>query len=56
MRPVTLLIALIVQPGLSALDRSALPPFFRVVFGAAASALLVAVIVKLACRSPAAWS
>ena len=43
----TMLIALIVQPGLSGLDRSTLPPFFRVVFGAAASALLVAVIVKL---------
>ena len=43
----TMLIALIVQPALSALDRSTLPPFFRVVFGAAASAILVAVIVKL---------
>jgi uncharacterized membrane protein YjjP (DUF1212 family) len=44
---VTMLIALIVQPALSGLDRSTLPPFFRVVFGAAASALLVAVFVKL---------
>ena len=43
----TMLIALIVQPALSGLDRSTLPPFFRLVFGAAASALLVAVIVKL---------
>ncbi len=43
----TLLIALLVQPALNLLDRSTLPPFFRVVFGSAASALLVAVIVKL---------
>ncbi len=43
----TLLIALLVQPALSLLDRSTLPPFFRVVFGSAASALLVALIVKL---------
>ncbi len=41
----TLLIALAVQPALAALDRSTLPPFFRVAFGAAASALAVAVLV-----------
>ena len=43
----TMLIALIVQPALGVLDRSSLPPFFRLVFGSAASALLVALIVKL---------
>lgn len=43
----TLLIALAVQPALAALDRPALPPFFRLVFGAAASTLLVALVVGL---------
>src|SRR4051794_25202895 len=44
---VTVLIALAVQPLLAALDRSELPPFFRSVFGAAASALLVGLVVGL---------
>ncbi len=43
----TLLIALAVQPALAALDRSGLPPFFRLVFGSAASAVLVAIVVGL---------
>jgi uncharacterized membrane protein YjjP (DUF1212 family) len=43
----TLGIALAVQPALAWLDRSTLPPFFRAVFGAAASTLLVAVLVGL---------
>ena len=43
----TLAIALAVQPALKRLDRSTLPPFFRLVFGAAASSLLVALLVGL---------
>lgn len=43
----TLLIAFAVQPPLAALDRSGLPPFFRLVFGSAASTILVAVVVGL---------
>ena len=43
----TLAIALAVQPALARLDRSTLPPFFRSVFGAAASTLLVALLVGL---------
>jgi uncharacterized membrane protein YjjP (DUF1212 family) len=43
----TLAIALAVQPSLAALERSALPPFFRSVFGAAISTLLVALLVGL---------
>lgn len=43
----TLLIAFVVQPALSALDRSGLPPFFRIAFGAAASTALVALVVGL---------
>jgi uncharacterized membrane protein YjjP (DUF1212 family) len=43
----TLAIALALQPALAALDRSALPPFFRVAFGAAASTLAVALLVGL---------
>jgi uncharacterized membrane protein YjjP (DUF1212 family) len=41
----TLVIALAVQPVLARLDRSQLPPFFRAVFGAALSTLLVALFV-----------
>jgi uncharacterized membrane protein YjjP (DUF1212 family) len=44
---VTLAVALIIQPALSGLERSTLPPFFRTVFGVAASTLLVAVLVGL---------
>ena len=44
---VTLGIALLVQPALVAIDRSKLPPFFRVVFGSAASTLLVTLVVAL---------
>jgi uncharacterized membrane protein YjjP (DUF1212 family) len=44
---VTLAVALLIQPSLSALERSTLPPFFRTVFGVAASTLLVAVLVGL---------
>jgi uncharacterized membrane protein YjjP (DUF1212 family) len=43
----TLAIALAVQPALAALDRSSLPPFFRVAFGAAASTFAVALLVGL---------
>jgi uncharacterized membrane protein YjjP (DUF1212 family) len=43
----TLGIALAVQPALERLDRSTLPPFFRLVFGAAVSTLLVALLVAL---------
>jgi uncharacterized membrane protein YjjP (DUF1212 family) len=43
----TLGIALAVQPVLAQMDRSTLPPFFRSVFGAAASTLLVALLVGL---------
>src|SRR3954451_16326705 len=43
----TLAIALAVQPVLARLDRSQLPPFFRSVFGATLSALLVALLVGL---------
>jgi uncharacterized membrane protein YjjP (DUF1212 family) len=39
----TLAIALVVQPALTALNRSRLPSFFRLVFGASASTLLVVV-------------
>ncbi len=35
------------QPALVAIDRSKLPPFFRVVFGSAASTLLVTLVVAL---------
>ncbi|HEY4754068.1 MAG TPA: threonine/serine exporter family protein, partial [Candidatus Limnocylindrales bacterium] len=44
---VTLGIALVVQPALTALNRSQLPPFFRLVFGATASTLLVVVLAAL---------
>ncbi len=40
-------IALAVQPALTRLDRSTFPPFFRLVFGAFASAALVAVLVGI---------
>ncbi len=43
----TLAIGLLVQPGLAALDRSGLPPFFRLGLGAAGSAILVALFVAL---------
>lgn len=43
----TLAIGLAIQPGLMALDRSALPPFFRLAIGVAGSAILVAVTVAL---------
>jgi uncharacterized membrane protein YjjP (DUF1212 family) len=43
----TLAVALIIQPALSGLERSTLPPFFRTVFGVAASTLLVAALVGL---------
>jgi uncharacterized membrane protein YjjP (DUF1212 family) len=43
----TLAIGLLVQPGLAALDRSNLPPFFRLGIGAAGSAILVALLVAL---------
>jgi uncharacterized membrane protein YjjP (DUF1212 family) len=39
--------ALLIQPALAAIGRTSLPPFFRVGFGAAASALLVALLVGL---------
>ena len=42
---VTLGIALLVQPALVAIDRSKLPAFFRVISGAAASTLLVTLVV-----------
>lgn len=42
---VTLAIGLLVQPALAALDRSSLPPFFRLGIGAAGSAILVALLV-----------
>ncbi len=44
---VTLAVALVIQPALSVLERSTLPPFFRTVFGVAASTLLVAVLVAI---------
>jgi uncharacterized membrane protein YjjP (DUF1212 family) len=40
----TLGIALAIQPAVAALDRSTFPPFFRLVFGAFASAILVALL------------
>ena len=43
----TLAIGLFVQPGLGALDRSGLPPFFRLGLGAAGSTMLVALLVAL---------
>ena len=43
----TLAIAVAVQPVLERLDRSSLPPFFRLVVGAATSTLLVAMLVGL---------
>ena len=43
----TLAVALVIQPALSSLDRSGLPPFFRTFFGVAASTLLVALLVAL---------
>jgi uncharacterized membrane protein YjjP (DUF1212 family) len=43
----TLVIGLLVQPGLAALNRSNLPPFFRLGIGAAGSAILVALLVAL---------
>jgi uncharacterized membrane protein YjjP (DUF1212 family) len=43
----TLGVALAIQPALTALDRTTLPPFFRVAFGAVASATLVALLVIL---------
>ena len=43
----TLAIGLAIQPGLIALNRSSLPPFFRLGIGAAASAALVAIVVGL---------
>jgi uncharacterized membrane protein YjjP (DUF1212 family) len=43
----TLAIGLVVQPALAALDRSGLPPFFRLAISAAGSAILVALLVGL---------
>ena len=43
----TLAIGLAVQPGLAGLDRTSLPPFFRLAIGAAGSAILVALLVWL---------
>jgi uncharacterized membrane protein YjjP (DUF1212 family) len=43
----TLAIGLAVQPGLARLDRTSLPPFFRLAIGAAGSAILVALLVWL---------
>ncbi len=43
----TLAVAVAIQPALIALDRTSLPPFFRVAFGAGASATLVAILVVL---------
>jgi uncharacterized membrane protein YjjP (DUF1212 family) len=43
----TLLIAFLVQPALAGLDRSGLPPFFRLAFGSAATTALVASAVGL---------
>ncbi len=43
----TLAIAFAVQPALAVIDRSTLPPFFRLVFGAGASTLLVALLVAV---------
>jgi len=43
----TLVVALVIQPALSGLDRSTLPPFFRTFVGVAASTLLVALLVGL---------
>ena len=43
----TLAIGLAVQPGLIALDRTTLPPFFRLATGTAVSAILVALLVGL---------
>ncbi len=43
----TLGVALLIQPALAAMNRTTLPPFFRVGFGAAASAALVALLVAL---------
>ncbi|HET8785555.1 MAG TPA: threonine/serine exporter family protein [Candidatus Limnocylindrales bacterium] len=43
----TLAVALVIQPALTGLDRSSLPPFFRTFFGVAASTLLVAALVGL---------
>jgi len=43
----TLAIGLAVQPGLMALDRSGLPPFFRLAVGTALSTILVALLVAL---------
>ncbi len=40
-------IALLLQPALAALDRSTFPPFFRLVFGAFATTVLVALLVGL---------
>ena len=37
-------IAVVIQPAVAALDRSDFPPFFRLVFGAFASAILVALL------------
>ncbi len=43
----TLGVALVIQPALSRLDRSSLPPFFRTFVGVAASTLLVALLVAV---------
>ncbi|HET9083929.1 MAG TPA: threonine/serine exporter family protein [Candidatus Limnocylindrales bacterium] len=43
----TLAVALVIQPALSSLERSTLPPFFRTFVGVATSTLLVAVLVGL---------
>jgi uncharacterized membrane protein YjjP (DUF1212 family) len=43
----TLGIALLLQPAMYALDRSTYPPFFRLVFGAFATTLLVALLIGL---------
>jgi uncharacterized membrane protein YjjP (DUF1212 family) len=43
----TLAIGLAVQPALERIEHSELPPFFQVVFGVAATALLVVLLVKL---------
>ena len=44
---VTLAIALVVQPAVAIVDRSALPPFFRLLVGVTSSTLLVVLLVGL---------
>ena len=43
----TLAIGFLIQPALIALDRSTLPPFFRLAIGSAGSAILVALLVAI---------